>query len=176
MNKYTIPVAVFILLVILLGIGLTINPRLVPSPFIGKSAPDFKMAVLNEGTKFNTPADFRGEVWAMNVWASWCAQCRNEHRQMFELARYLKLVGMNKEDKAADANRWLKQLGNPYHLVLVDPAGKAGLDWGVYGVPETFIIDKQGIIRYKHIGPISRDDLTETLLPLVKQLQSEGKS
>jgi len=175
-NKFTIPVAIFFLLVILLGIGLTINPRLVPSPFVGKAAPPFKMAVLNQADKFYTPSDFKGQVWALNVWASWCAQCRNEHRQMFELARHLKLVGMNKEDKAADANRWLQQLGNPYGLILVDPQGMAGLDWGVYGVPETFIVDKSGIIRYKHIGPVSPVDLGQTILPLVKQLQSEGKS
>ena len=176
MNRYTIPLAAFFLLVILLGIGLTINPRLVPSPFVGKAAPDFKLTVLNHSDQTYTPVNFRGEVWAVNVWASWCAQCRHEHRQLFELAQNLKLVGMNKEDKAKDATRWLTELGNPYHMVLVDPAGKAGLDWGVYGVPETFIIDKKGIIRYKHIGPISHEDLREKILPLVKQIQAEAAS
>jgi len=176
MNRYMLPVAVFAILIILLAVGLTINPRKVPSPYIGKQAPMFNLAQLNDTSRSYTPADFKGEVWAVNVWASWCTQCRYEHKQIFELVKNIRVVGMNKEDAAADANRWLKQLGNPYPLILVDPDGKAGLEWGVYGVPETFIIDKKGIIRYKHIGVISEEDLEVTILPLVNQLKAEVNS
>ncbi len=176
MNRYMIPIVAFVILVALLAIGLTINPRKVPSPYIGKQAPMFKLTQLNDASKSFTPADFKGEVWAVNVWASWCTQCRFEHKQIFELVKSIRVVGMNKEDKTEDANRWLRQLGNPYQLILVDGDGKAGLDWGVYGVPETFIIDKKGIIRYKHIGVITEEDLKNTILPLVDQLKAEGNA
>jgi cytochrome c biogenesis protein CcmG/thiol:disulfide interchange protein DsbE len=173
---FIIPILAFVVLVGFLAVGLKLDPREVPSPLIGKPAPDFNLPVLDEPGKMISPADFRGQVWLLNVWASWCSGCRVEHDLLVRMTAGgdINMVGMDYKDKDADARNWLRQLGNPYKIVAVDADGKAGIDWGVYGVPETFIIDKQGIVRHKHIGPVTEQALFETIMPLIKQLGAES--
>ncbi len=176
MNRYAIPVTVFIALIMLLAVGLTINPRRIPSPFIDKPAPELTLPELyNPNININNDR-FRDQVWVLNVWASWCGECRREHRWLFELAGKVTLVGLNKEDATSDALRWLRELGNPYQVIAVDREGKTSLDWGVYGVPETFVMDKRGIVRYKHIGAIDETALRSTILPLIEKLKNEHSS
>jgi len=176
MNRYLIPLAVFIGLAVLLGIGLSLNPREVPSPLIDKPSPAFVLPTLDDPGRTLSSETFKGQVSLFNVWASWCVACRQEHPLLVELGKtgQVPIYGLNYKDTKADADRWLRRYGNPYIDSGFDVAGKAGFDWGVYGVPETFVIDKQGIIRYKQIGPITPDDLNETILPLVRQLQTEA--
>ena len=153
---------------ILLGIGLTLNPRELPSTFINKSAPEFSLALLSTPqTKFS-PSDCQGQRWILNVWASWCVACRVEHPLLNQLANNtnIPLIGLNYKDQANDAKQWLDDRGNPYIKIPMDISGDAGIDWGVYGVPETFVIDEQGIIIYKHTGPISAQILEQQILPL----------
>lgn len=175
MMRFLAPLGLFIVLVVFLGIGLTLNPREVPSPFIDKPAPTFQVPQLSAGAeqKNFSPADMRGQVWLFNVWASWCVSCRQEHPLLVELARAgtVPVIGLNYKDQTPDALQWLAQHGNPYLLSAVDANGNIGIDYGVYGVPETFVIDKQGVIRYKQIGPITPQALQEKILPLVAQLQ-----
>jgi cytochrome c biogenesis protein CcmG/thiol:disulfide interchange protein DsbE len=175
MTRYLVPLGIFVALVVLLAVGLTLNPRHVPSPLIDKPAPAFTLPQLHRPDQVLSPVDMQGEVWLLNVWASWCVACRAEHPLMNELARSseVTIIGLNYKDNPEAALQWLRQLGNPYHASAVDEAGRAGIDWGVYGVPETFVVDKQGIIRYKHIGPVEKNDLEDTILPLVRQLEQE---
>ncbi|WP_126454784.1 DsbE family thiol:disulfide interchange protein [Sulfuriflexus mobilis] len=172
MTRYLLPLGIFIGLVVLLAAGLTLNPRYVPSPLIDKPAPVFSLPQLHRPDQSISPADMLGKVWLLNVWASWCVACRAEHPLMNELARSgeVAIIGLNYKDRPEAALQWLRQLDNPYRISAVDEAGRAGIDWGVYGVPETFVVDKQGIIRYKHVGPVEKKDLEETILPLVRQL------
>jgi len=170
--KYWLPAAVFVILVVVLAVGLTRDPEKVPSPLIGRPGPGFELAKLSSpGTTF-TPSDMRGKVWVLNVWASWCVSCRAEHEVLQELAgrNLVPIVGLNYKDKPENARQWLNRLGDPYTLSVMDRNGRVGIDWGVYGVPETFIIDQQGIIRYKHIGPVDFPDLTRTVIPRIKSL------
>lgn len=191
MNKFLWPLVGFIALVILLGVGLNLNPRDVPSPLVGKPAANFSLPVLGADRKFS-PEDMKGKVWLLNVWASWCVSCRQEHPILVELNSkgIVPVVGLNykevrgdgvtdmaKTDAAVEdmlarerASRWLRDHGDPYLLSAIDLDGRVGIDYGVYGVPETYIIDKEGIIRMKHTGPISPDDLTKKILPLVAEL------
>lgn len=173
---FIIPILVFVVLVGFLAVGLKLDPREVPSPLIGKPAPDFNLPVLDEPGRMMSPVDYRGQVWLLNVWASWCSGCRVEHDLLVRMTASgdIKMVGMDYKDKDADARNWLRQLGNPYKIVVVDADGKAGIDWGVYGVPETFIIDKQGIVRHKHIGPVTEQALVETIMPMIRQLEAES--
>lgn len=172
MKKFVIPLAIFVALGALLWAGLSLDPKKIPSPLVGKPLPAFSLASLHEPKKTITPESLRGRVYLLNVWASWCVACRQEHPVLNELARLkaVPIVGLNYKDKRADALGWLKGLGDPYELSLVDADGRIGIELGVYGVPETFVIDKDGFVRYKHIGPISGDDWTTKLLPLIKQL------
>lgn len=172
MKRLLIPAAVFAVILVFLGVGLTLNPREVPSPLIGKSAPAFSLATLEDAPRTLTPAAFAGKPWVLNVFASWCGPCREEHPLLVDLARRtpVALVGLNYKDQEADARRWLGQFGNPYAAVLVDRAGRAGIDFGVYGVPETFVIDRAGVIRYKKVGPLTPEVIERTLLPLLKEL------
>ena len=172
MNRYLLPLGVFIVLVIFLGVGLTLKPREVPSPFIGKPAPTFRVPQLHDESKTISQEDLRGKVWLFNVWSSWCVSCREEHPVLVEFAKQnlVPIYGLNYKDKREDALAWLNDGGNPYVVSAFDKAGNVGIDYGVYGVPETFIVDKQGIIRYKHIGPITPDALTDKIIPLVKEL------
>ena len=173
MNRYLIPFGVFAVLVAFLAIGLTLNPREVPSPFINKPAPAFQLAQLHQPALVFTQKDMLGQVWLLNVWASWCAACRDEHPLLVELAknRVVPIVGLNYKDKADDAKAWLVRYGDPYVLSVADGNGRTGIDYGVYGVPETFVIDRSGQIRYKQIGPITRHMLDSKILPLIRELQ-----
>jgi cytochrome c biogenesis protein CcmG/thiol:disulfide interchange protein DsbE len=173
--RYLTPLAVFIVLVIFLGIGLTLNPREVPSPFIGKPAPAFTLPQVTDAGKTLSPGDFKGQVALLNVWASWCGSCRQEHPVLMELSKrnLVALYGLDYKDEREEALNWLRQFGNPYAASAFDADGRVGIDLGVYGVPETFVIDRKGIIRHKHTGPITPEDLERTLLPLIRQLQGE---
>jgi len=168
-----LPLAAFALLALLLGVGLTLKPREVPSPFIGKPAPAFSLPVLADPARSFAPESMRGQVWLLNVWASWCAPCRDEHPLLVALAREtgVPIVGLNYKDDPRNAQEWLLRLGDPYQVSLVDRDGRAAIDYGVYGVPETFVIDRQGIVRFKHIGPLTREVWQRDLLPLVRRLQ-----
>ncbi len=169
-----IPVVVFAAMVAILGIGLTLDPRKVPSPLVDKPAPGFALPTLNDASITLSAGELAGKVWLLNVWASWCVACRAEHEVLKDLARQqiVPIIGLNYKDKLADARNWLRRLGDPYASSVVDLDGKVGIDWGVYGVPESFVIDHQGIIRYKHIGPITGKDLHDKIIPLIKTLKS----
>ena len=173
MKRFLIPLGIFIVLVGFLAVGLKLDPREVPSPLIGKPAPDFKLALLSDPAKQLSPADLRGKVWLFNVWASWCASCRQEHEVLLDLSRQgiVPIYGMDYKDQPAAAQAVLTRFGNPYAETVVDLDGRVGIDYGVYGVPETYLIDKSGIIRYKHTGPVNPDVLSRKILPLVKELQ-----
>ena len=170
--KYLFPLPVFAVLVVFLGVGLTKDPRIVPSPFIGKPAPAFTLSMLHEPGATFSPEQMKGKVWLLNVWASWCVSCKVEHPILNEMNRkgVVTIVGLNYKDQRADAKRWLQQNGDPYQLSVWDFEGKVGIDYGVYGAPETFVIDKQGVIRYKQIGPVTPEVLEKTLLPLLAKL------
>lgn len=173
MKRFLWPLAIFILLVGFLAVGLKLDPREVPSPLVGKPAPAFELPVLHQPDKRFVPGDMRGKVWLLNVWASWCVSCREEHPLLVELSKkgVLPILGLNYKDKGADATAWLKQFGNPYDLSVVDADGRIGIDYGVYGVPETYLIDTEGVIRFKQIGPITPAVLEEKILPLAKALK-----
>ena len=172
--KFVIPLAVFAILVVFLAIGLTRDPREVPSPLVGKAAPAFTLAQLQRSDLTFTPEQMKGKVWMLNVWASWCVSCRVEHPVLNDMSRLglVAIVGFNWKDKREDGLRWLQQHGDPYQLSVFDGDGKVALDYGVYGAPETFVIDKLGVIRHKQIGPITPEILEKTLLPLLKRLNA----
>lgn len=171
MKRYLLPLAVFVAMVAFLGIGLRLDPRDVPSPLIGKPAPAFTLARLDAPEQKISTQDLRGKVWVLNVWASWCAPCRIEHPVIGELAKSgVPVYGLNYKDKGADARAWLVKLGDPYVATLVDPNGLVGIDYGVYGVPETFVIDQNGIIRFKFNGPITPEVLRDAITPLIRKL------
>ena len=172
--KFGIPLVVFVLLAGFLAVGLTHDPREVPSPFIGRPAPAFKLEQLHDGKLAFAPEDMKGKVWLLNVWASWCVSCRIEHPLLVDMAdkQLVTIVGLNYKDKREDGVEWLAKFGNPYALSAFDVDGKVGIDYGVYGVPETFVIDKQGVIRFKQIGPITPEALEKTLLPLIRSLNA----
>jgi cytochrome c biogenesis protein CcmG/thiol:disulfide interchange protein DsbE len=171
-----VPLGIFLVLVAFLGIGLTLDPREVPSPFIGKPAPQFELARLHDPEQTIAAADMKGKVWLLNVWASWCVSCRAEHEVISRLGRMnlVDIVGLNYKDEPGDAVRWLNHFGDPYLASAVDLDGRVGIDWGVYGVPETFVIDKKGIVRHKHIGPVTDQSLEGELIPLIRQLKEES--
>ncbi len=172
MRRFLMPLAVFLVLVGFLAVGLRLNPREVPSPFIGKPAPAFRLPQLHAPDRTLAPADLKGEVWLLNVWASWCVSCRAEHPVLLELARSraVTLVGLDYKDDPQAGRGWLAQNGDPYLLSAVDSDGRVGIDYGVYGVPETFVVDRAGVIRFKHIGPLTEAIVTEKIIPLVKEL------
>jgi len=167
---------IFIALVALLAVGLRLDPREVPSPLIGKPAPPFELPLLTEPDKRFSQKDMLGKVWIMNVWASWCPPCLVEHPVVTRIAQsgLAPVVGLNYKDARDDALPWLKRNGNPYQLIVFDANGRIGIDYGVYGVPETYVIDRKGVIRYKHIGPLSADVVKQKVEPLVQQLNSGG--
>jgi cytochrome c biogenesis protein CcmG/thiol:disulfide interchange protein DsbE len=153
-------------------VGLGRDPREVPSPLVGKPAPAFTLPQLHETGKNFSAADMRGQVWLLNVWASWCVSCREEHPVLVELAqsKAVPIIGLNYKDQNADALRWLEKFGDPYTLSITDADGRVGIDYGVYGVPETYVIDKAGVIRMKHIGPVTPLVVQQKVLPLVQEL------
>lgn len=173
MWRFIVPLVVFLGLVGLFYVGLQKDPQELPSALLNKPAPQFVLPVLHQPETNFVSADMKGQVWILNVWASWCASCRSEHPLFLELARtgQAKLYGLNYKDERADALNWLNELGNPYVASLSDLAGNVGIDFGVYGVPETFVIDKQGIVRLKHVGPVSRQHWQEKFVPLLKELE-----
>ncbi len=173
MKRYLIPLAVFLVLLVFLAIGLQLKPREVPSPFIGKPAPNFALPILGKEPNSFTPEQMKGQVWVLNVWASWCVACREEHPLLVDFAKTqtTPLIGLDYKDKPEAAKAWLKQFGDPYQLSISDLNGQVGIDYGVYGVPETFVIDRSGIIRYKHIGPLTKEAIEQKMIPLIAKLQ-----
>ena len=173
MKRFLLPLAIFILLIGFLAVGLKLDPREVPSPLVGKAAPAFELPLLHQPDKRFSPGDMRGKVWLLNVWASWCVSCREEHPVLVALAKrgVMPVLGLNYKDKGDEATAWLKQFGNPYDLSVVDTDGRIGIDYGVYGVPETYLIDAEGVIRYKQIGPITAAILEQKILPLAMALK-----
>ena len=175
-NFHLLPLGVFVLLCLVLAAGLRLDPRLVASPLIDKPAPHFSLPVLARPGEKMSPESLRGQPWVLNVWASWCFACREEHPLIVDmLAGQTTLIGLNYKDDPAKARQWLAKLGNPYTLSVIDREGEAGFDWGVYGVPETFVIDHNGLIRYKHIGPLSRRDIEKLILPLLRSLETQAQ-
>ena len=172
--RYLVPLLLFAVLAGFLYRGLSLDPKVVPSPLIGKPMPEFTLPLLKDPAATISDSDLRGRVSVLNIWATWCVSCRAEHEVLLQLAETGKvsIYGLNYKDKRADAQRWLMQLGDPYVANAFDEDGRAGIDWGVYGAPETFIMDKQGIIRHKHIGPLTSDVLYREILPLIAELES----
>ena len=171
--KRFLPLGIFLVLAVFLAVGLGLNPREVPSPLIDKEAPAFRLPQLRDpGLTLGTD-DLKGKVWMLNVWASWCVACLDEHPILVEFSKrnVLPIYGLNYKDKREDALAWLGKHGNPYTMSIQDGDGRVGIDYGVYGVPETYVIDRNGIIRYKRIGPVTVQILQEKILPLLKQLQ-----
>lgn len=173
MNRAWLPLAIFAVLAAFLGIGLTLDPRAVPSPLIGKPAPAFTLPTLADPQRQFSVDEARGKVWLLNVWASWCTPCLEEHPVIEALSKKgIPVYGLNYKDKEAAATAWLKRHGDPYRLSVVDPTGRVGIDYGVYGTPETYVIDKQGVIRFKHVGPLNPQVVERTLLPLIEKLRA----
>ena len=192
MNRFLWPLIGFVLLVVLLAVGLSLDPREVPSPLVGKPAPMFTLEKLEAPGETFSPKDMLGKVWLLNVWSTWCISCRQEHPVLLEMAKNpaVTLIGVNykevRGDGALDADKiapdaeitlalerasaWLRKHGNPYRLSVLDLDGRVGIDYGVYGVPETYLIDKAGIIRLKHTGPITPDVFASKILPLLTEL------
>lgn len=173
MTRFLLPFAVFLAIGIALMAGLRRNPGELPSALIGKPAPAFELPVLEADGRTVRASDLRGKVWMLNVWASWCGPCQLEHPLLVDFAARTKVpvVGLNYKDKPEAARAWLQRLGNPYSATLVDSQGRTGIDFGVYGVPETFVIDREGIVRYRQAGPLTREALEQRVLPLLRQLE-----
>lgn len=171
--RWFVPLVLFAVLAVMLGVGLGLNPREVPSPFIGKPAPAFALPQLHDPQRQLTAAEMKGQVWMLNVWASWCAPCREEHPLLVALAREqsLPIIGLNYKDDPRNAQEWLLRLGDPYKVSIIDRDGRAGIDYGVYGVPETFVIDQAGIVRFKHVGPLTQEVWTRKMQPLIRELR-----
>jgi cytochrome c biogenesis protein CcmG/thiol:disulfide interchange protein DsbE len=167
------PLAVFLVIGVFLAIGLTLDPRKIPSPLIGKPVPEFELPPVKGRTLGLATSNLQGEVSLVNVFASWCTACREEHPLWMQVQKsgQVPIHGLDYKDKPDDAQAWLEELGDPYARTGADISGRVGIDWGVYGVPETFVIDRHGVIAYKHIGPITAKSLNETILPLVRKLQ-----
>ena len=173
MSRYLLPLIGFVILIGFLAVGLTLRPSDVPSPLIGQSAPEFSLPKLATPDDTFSPDTMKGQVWLLNVWASWCPPCLEEHPVITDLAttHSLPIVGLNYKDTPKDAIAWLRRHGNAYETSVSDEDGRVGIDYGVYGVPETYVIDQTGTIRYKHIGAVSYQDSRDIILPLVQELQ-----
>jgi cytochrome c biogenesis protein CcmG/thiol:disulfide interchange protein DsbE len=172
--RYLAPLAIFALLIAFFYRGLSLDPKLVPSPLVGKPMPAFSLTRLDDPAVTISDADLKGKVTLLNVWATWCVSCRQEHETLVELAKtgQVDIYGLNYKDNRQDAKRWLARFGNPYVENAFDGDGRVAIDWGVYGAPETFVIDRNGIIRHKHIGPLTVDIINREILPLVAKLKS----
>lgn len=175
MMRFILPFVVFVILAVFLFVGLNLNPREVPSPLVGKPAPAFVLPQLHAAGKQFSPQEMKGKVWLLNAWASWCVACEAEHPVLMELARMniVPIYGLDYKDKREAALAVLERRGNPYVLTVSDAEGRTGIDYGVYGVPETYVIDKQGVIQYKQIGPITAENLREKILPLIAELEKK---
>lgn len=174
MGRFLIPLVVFLVVASFLWVGLSLNPSEIPSPFINKPAPDFTLKKLHDPETSVSNKELLGKVWLLNVWASWCTACRAEHPLLVQFARTnpVPMMGLNYKDEPDEARQWLAELGNPYFTSVMDYEGNVGIDYGVYGVPETFVIDKQGVIRHKVIGPVTPQRMRDCVMPLVKKLQA----
>lgn len=173
--SHAVPLLVLALLVFAFWRGLGRDPTMVPSPLVGKPAPQFSLPSLRDPAQLVTTADLIGQPTLVNVWGTWCAGCRAEHDELLELQRRgVRIVGLDWKDDADAARAWLRDLGDPYALVAHDATGSVGIDWGVYGAPETFVLDRRGTIRHKHIGALTRQDLETVILPLLDQLAKEA--
>ncbi len=170
---FLVPALVFLAIAVLLGIGLSLDPREVPSPLIGKPVPEFSLPPVQGRALGLSSADLKGEVSLVNVFASWCVACREEHPLLMQLKQkgLVSIHGLNYKDAPKDAAEWLDALGDPYTRTGADVDGRVGIDWGVYGVPETFVIDRNGRIAYKHIGPMTPRDWEEKIAPLIERLR-----
>jgi cytochrome c biogenesis protein CcmG/thiol:disulfide interchange protein DsbE len=170
--RFFIPLVVLVALVFFLGAGLKLDPKEVPSPLIGKPSPVFDLTRLDNAAVRIRRDDMLGKVWMLNVWASWCVACRDEHPLLLEFSRkkLLPIYGLNYKDERLAGLKWLRNFGDPYDASLFDQEGRTGIDFGVYGVPETFIMDRDGIVRFKHIGPITPDVIRTQIEPLVRKL------
>jgi cytochrome c biogenesis protein CcmG/thiol:disulfide interchange protein DsbE len=175
MKRYLWPLVIFVVLVGFLAAGLRLDPHQVPSPLINRPAPAFDLSRLDDPQLTVSTQDLRGKVWLLNVWASWCVSCQQEHPLLVSLAQTgrVPVYGLNYKDQREAALGWLARHGNPYVQSLSDPEGLMGIEYGVYGVPETFVVDKQGVIRQKYTGPLTPQDLSDTLLPLVEKLNAQ---
>ena len=175
MKRALIPLAIFLVVAGFLFKGLFLDPREVPSPLVGKPTPQFSLPRLDSPEKVFSPKEMLGKVWLFNAWASWCPACKDEHPLLVELAKtnFVPIIGLDYKDTNADAQQWLDQAGNPYTINVVDADGRVGIDYGVYGVPETYVIDKKGVIAYKQIGPVTEEALRDKIIPLVKKLQAQ---
>lgn len=173
MMRFILPLVVFLVLAGFLYVGLGLDPHEVPSPLIDKPAPAFNLPQLHDSAKTFSQEEMKGKVWLLNVWSSWCVSCKEEHPLLLNLAQQnvVPIYGLDYKDKKEDAEAWLNQAGNPYTLNAMDRDGRVGINYGVYGVPETYVIDKQGIIRYKQIGPVTSESLNQKILPMVAELQ-----
>ena len=181
--RYLLPIGIFLLMVAAFGlvlyqIGQGRDIKEVPSPLIGKAVPQFELPQLLKPEQVFNSEQLKGRVSLVNIWASWCVSCRYEHELLMTMSRNpdLSIVGINYKDERTDALKWLRDWGNPYTDIVYDYDGRAAIDWGVYGTPESFLIDQQGIIRHKITGPISEEDLRSEILPLVEELVRPGKS
>lgn len=175
MMRFILPFVIFMALAGFLFVGLSLDPHEVPSPLINKPAPAFELIQLHDTSKRFSAQEMKGQVWLLNVWASWCVSCKVEHPVFMDLARrnIVPIYGLNYKDKREDGIAWLQAGGDPYVLSASDLEGRIGLDYGVYGVPETYVIDKQGVIRYKQIGPVTPESLRDKILPMVAELQAK---
>lgn len=174
--KFLVPLAIFIGITWFLLRGLERDPREIPSPLLGKPAPTFSLPTLADPQAGWTPESMRGKVWMLNVWGSWCSACQVEHPLLLDIAKAgtVPIVGFAWKDNPTNSRAWLAKLGDPYAVVVMDFPGKVGIDYGVYGAPETFVIDKSGTVRYKQVGPISPEAWQRKLLPMIQQLQAQG--
>ena len=173
MTRFILPLVIFLVLAGFLYVGLSLDPHEVPSPLIDKPAPAFNLPQLHDPSKRFSAEEMKGKVWLLNVWASWCVSCKEEHPVLMSLSQQniVPVYGLDYKDRKEDGEMWLRQSGDPYTVIAMDRDGRIGIDYGVYGVPETYVIDKQGIIRYKQIGPVNYQNLREKILPLVAELQ-----
>jgi cytochrome c biogenesis protein CcmG/thiol:disulfide interchange protein DsbE len=174
-GRFLAPLLVFLIVAGFLAVGLNRNPRELPSPLIGKTAPEFSAETVGSPEKVFSPSQMVGKVWLLNVWASWCVSCRTEHPMLMKFAqqRIAPVVGLNYKDKEGDGAQWLQRHGDPYIVSVFDPEGRIGIDYGVYGVPETFVIDTKGVIKLRHAGPITQELLDERITPLIKKLNGQ---
>lgn len=172
MKRALVPLGIFLVIAGFLYAGLDLNPRQVPSPLVGKPAPNFELPVLGEPERRFGPGELKGRPWMLNVWASWCVTCREEHPVLVDLAKkkVVPILGLNYKDKPEEAIAWLRHFGDPYDLSIVDADGRVGIDYGVYGVPETYVMDRDGVIRFKHIGALTPEVVENRILPLLKTL------
>ena len=175
MKRFLLPLILFAGLSAVLAASLSNDPRRLPSTFIGKQAPMFDLPRLDAADRHMSPKALRGQVWVMNVWASWCESCRDEHSALvtFAARNIVPIYGLDYKDEPDAARQWLKQAGDPYIASMIDRSGQTGIDYGVYGVPETFIVDRRGVIRFKRSGPLTQAALDTQILPLVRSLQRE---